>query len=72
MPRHSQGFHSLAHEFDELVQRLNESPNLKERTQSLRRMKILIDEIDGLIFSTLKRDKQDVTSSAFPDQPTGD
>jgi hypothetical protein len=64
----------LGHQFDSLVQRLNSSPtlSLEERTQLLRRMKILIVEIDRLILSDLKRDKQDITSSPLRGQSITD
>ena len=42
-------FRCLAHEFDVLVQSLRDCPSLEKRKQLLRRMKILIDEIDELI-----------------------
>ena len=67
MPGPSERFQWLAQQFDELVESLNVSPSLKERKQLLRRMKILIDEIDALILSALKRDN---TGSPPTDQPT--
>jgi hypothetical protein len=70
MPKHSQRFQSLSQQFEALVESLNDSPSLKERKQLLRRMKILIDEIDGLILSTLKRDGEDASSSPRSDRST--
>lgn len=65
-------------EFKALVESLNKVPNLKKRKQLLRRMKILIDEIDGLISSDLKQDEQGTVSSGprptepqlGPEEPT--
>jgi hypothetical protein len=63
-------FQWLAHEFDALVKKTNDCPNTEERRALLRRMKILIDEIDALIFSTIKRDDQDSTVTPSSDQST--
>lgn len=52
----------LANQFEALVERLNVSPSVEERSKLLRRIKILIDEIDQLIFSTSKRIEQDTPS----------
>jgi hypothetical protein len=61
----------LRHQFDSLVERLNESPspNLEEQTKLLRKMKVLIVEIDMLILSALKRDSQDTTISPHLTNP---
>jgi hypothetical protein len=59
----------LERQFDAQAQRLNESTSLEERTQSLRRMKILIDKIDSAIVSALQ-DKSDTKNSALPGQST--
>jgi hypothetical protein len=71
MPNPSERFQLLGHQFDSLVAKLNEfpSPTLEERTKLLRRMKVLIIEIDMLILSVLKRDSEGATSSPPPDQP---
>jgi len=61
MSNPSERLQSLAYEFDALVKSLDAFPRLKERKQLLRRMKILIDEIDVLILSDLERDNQDAT-----------
>jgi hypothetical protein len=61
-------FQWLAHEFDGLAKKMPVCANRKERRSLLRRMKILIDEIDALIFSTLKRDDQDSTVTPSSDQ----
>jgi hypothetical protein len=70
MPHTPGRFPWLAHEFDSLVESLNECESLQERRKLLRRMKVLINEIDALIFSTLKRDKQDTVGSPSSNQPT--
>jgi len=49
-------FKWLADQFDALVLNLEVSADAKQRRQLLRRMKVLIDEIDDLILSSLKRD----------------
>jgi hypothetical protein len=46
----------LARELDALVKDLAESPKLDERRRLLRRMKVLIVEMDMLILSTLRED----------------
>jgi hypothetical protein len=48
-------------EFKALVKLTDECPSLQERKHLLRRMKVLIDEIDALISLTVKRDEQDAT-----------
>ena len=70
MPKHSDRFQWLSQQFEALAERLHDSPTVKERKQLLRRMKILIDEIDALILSTMKLDGKDTSSSHSPDQPT--
>jgi hypothetical protein len=60
----------LANQFEALAERLNESLSTEERTKVLKRMKILINEIDQLIASTSNGHKQDATST--PAQPTAD
>jgi len=57
MSRQPDRFQWLAHEFDVLAQSLGDCPSLERRKQLLRRMKILIDEIDKLIIFTLNREK---------------
>jgi hypothetical protein len=42
----------LAEEFETLVADVGESEDPEQRKQSLRRMKILIDEIDWLVLSS--------------------
>ena len=69
MPNYSERFQLLSREFESLVQRLNDSPNLDERTKLLRRMKVLIVELEMLISSSLKRDTQDIPILSPPDQP---
>jgi hypothetical protein len=65
-------FRWLTHQFDALVEHPHESRSVEERKKVLKRMKILLDENDELIFSSLKRDKQDTASSPPLDQPTAD
>lgn len=72
MPERSERFRWLAHQIGALLESLNECPSLEERKQLLRRMKILIDKIDGLILSTLKREGEDTSSSPPPDQPAAE
>jgi hypothetical protein len=74
MPTSSERFQVLGDQFDSLVKRLNDSPapSLEERTKLLRRMKVLIIEIDMVILSTLKRDEQEATSSPSLGQSTTD
>ena len=69
MRQPSERLEFLAHQFDTLVEGLNNSPDMEDRKQLLQRMLVLIDEIDGLIFSDLKRDKQDTASSPHSSQP---
>jgi hypothetical protein len=52
----SERFPWLAHQFDALVENLDECASLEERKKVLTRMKVLIEEIDQIIFSTLRRD----------------
>ena len=59
-------FQFFAHELESLVERLHGSPSLEDRTKLLRRMKVLIVEIDMLILSTLKRDRQDLQTRPRP------
>lgn len=74
MPHPSDRFRLLAHQVESLVERLNDfpPPSFDERTKLLRRMKVLIVEIDMLIMSDLKRDGQDASSSPPPDQSVVD
>ena len=46
----------LAHQFDALVENLDECASLEDRKRVLTRMKVLIEEMDQIIFSTLRRD----------------
>jgi hypothetical protein len=72
MPRPATRFQWLAQQFDMLVETINECEDPKKRKPLLRRMKVLIDEIDVVVSASLKRDTQDTASSLPPDQPTGD
>jgi hypothetical protein len=64
VPNPSEQLWWLLRSYDALAERLNGCASLEERKQLLLRMKILIDKIDGLIFSTLKEDKQDTSGSS--------
>ena len=68
MPNPTDRFQWLTQQWDALVERLHVAHDLEERRMLLRRMKVLITEIDMLIASTLKRDAQDITVSP-PDRP---
>ena len=57
MTNPSQRFRWLVHQFDALVENLDECASLEKRKRVLTRMKILIEEIDQIILSTLKRDR---------------
>jgi hypothetical protein len=74
MPQQSDRFRLLAHQVESLVERLNDfpPPSLDERTKVLRRMKVLIVEIDMLIMSDLRRDSQEASSFPPPDQSAAD
>lgn len=65
-------FQLFAHEFDSLVERLHESQSLEERRKLLRRMKVLIVEINMLILSNLKIDSQGNPNLPSSDQPTAE
>jgi hypothetical protein len=54
----SERFQSLSQQLDVLDSELHKCNNVSERAQLLHRMKILIDQIDALNLSSLKRDKQ--------------
>ena len=60
-------FRWLANQFDALVDNLDECSSMEERRRVLKRMKILIDEVNEIILSTLKRDP---ANSPSPEQPT--
>jgi hypothetical protein len=68
----SERFQRLAHQFDTLIDLLNECPSSKERKQLLRLMWIVLEKIEELTLSTTNQDKQDTTSSSLPDQPTAE
>ena len=65
---------AIQHPFDLKAGRLIEfpSPSLEERKTFLRRMKVLIVEIDMLILSRLKQDSLNTTVSTPPSQPTAE
>jgi hypothetical protein len=64
----SERFQLLARQFVTLEQSLHESPSLEERAQLLRRMKIVIAQMDNLILPTLEEWMQNPTAS--PRRPT--
>jgi hypothetical protein len=70
MPESAERFEWLTQQLDALAERLHVASTLDERRLLLRRMKVLIVEIDMLILSALKRDSRDITDSRPPDQPT--
>ena len=72
MPSSSERFQFLAQEFGSLVQGLDQSRSVGERTTILRRMKVLIVEVDMLISSSLRYDNRDTTGSKPPDQPAAE
>lgn len=72
MPNSSERFYMLSHQLESLVNRLNQCPELEERKQLLRQMKVVIVEIDMLILSSLKQDNLDTASSLLPGLHTAD
>jgi hypothetical protein len=58
----------LAQQFDSLVGKLNAAPSREDRTQILRRLRVLIVEIDSLILSDRRRDKQETSGPPPSDQ----
>ncbi|MFI5419904.1 MAG: hypothetical protein ACHQ1H_02945 [Nitrososphaerales archaeon] len=72
MPTSSDRFQLFAREFDSLVLALNVSPSVEDRTKLLRRMKVLIVEIDMLILSNLKRENHDTTRLPRAEHPAAD
>jgi len=57
MPNAEQRFKSLAAEFEALAARMRVCRDPELRLALLRQMKLLIDEIDGLVFTSVNRDK---------------
>jgi hypothetical protein len=72
MPESAERFEWLTQQLDALAERLHVASTLDERRLLLRRMKVLIVEIDMLILSALRRDSRDITDSPPPDQPTAE
>jgi hypothetical protein len=72
MPRLLDNFQLLAHQFDLLVEMINDCRDLKERMHLLRHTRFNLNEIDALILSSLRRDMQDTTGSPPPEQPSAD
>jgi hypothetical protein len=61
----SEQFYLLANQFESLLEELKECPTPSERTRFLKRMKIVIDAVDALILSDLKKHTPEITTS-FP------
>jgi hypothetical protein len=53
-----QPFESLANEFETLAAEMKTCTNPERRIELLQRMKVLIDEIDGVIFKSLNRENK--------------
>jgi hypothetical protein len=70
MPSSSDRFEWLTQELDALVESLHVSQSLDERRLLLRRMKVLIVEIDTLISTNLKKETQDTSGPPPPERPT--
>jgi hypothetical protein len=66
MSEGSEKFQSLSDKFEVLVQNLNDSRSREDRLKLLRRMRILVSKIDGLIFSALHVEKEDAKNSSGP------
>ena len=71
MTNPSERFRWLAHQFDALVENLDECSSMEERKRVLKRMEILIDEVDEIILSTLKRDRA-ISPSPESGEPNDD
>jgi hypothetical protein len=53
-----QQFESLANKFETLAGEMKTCKNPERRIELLQRMKVLIDEIDGVIFMSLNRENK--------------
>ena len=58
MPNADQRFESLAAEFETLAERMRVCRDPELRLVLLRRMKVLLDEIDALVFTSLSWHKK--------------
>jgi hypothetical protein len=67
MPIPSERFEWLTEQLDTLLTVFNHTIDSQKRRQLLRRMNVLINEIDALIVFSSKRDKQDITYSPQSD-----
>jgi hypothetical protein len=56
MPNHEARFRLLSERFESLVLDMEKCTDPEQRRQSLQRMKVLIDEIDELVLSSLKHE----------------
>ena len=70
MPRLTDRFQLLAHQFNLLVSMINDCEDLKERMHLFRQTRFILNEIDDLILSRLKQGDQDTSSSPPPEKPT--
>jgi hypothetical protein len=62
-PYRSERFKWLTEQIDAQVTILNNTTDSRERSHLLRRMKVLLNELDALHFSSSERSKQDITRS---------
>jgi len=69
LPRFSDRFQLLAHQFNLLVGMIDECEDLKERMHLFRCTRHILSEIDDLILTTLKEGVQDASSSPPLEQP---
>jgi hypothetical protein len=53
----------LTQQFNDLSASLNSAASPKEKVELLGRMKVVLDEMDGMIFASLRREKESVKSS---------
>ena len=65
-------FQWLSQKFDGLVEKLNDTDDPEERKETLRRMRVLLDELDVVVSSSVKKDKNDTASSLTQQANPGD
>jgi hypothetical protein len=63
MSEHLVQFQSLTQQLDTLVKAIHECRDPKERKELLRRMRLMLDEVDSIAFSPLKLDKSGTARS---------
>jgi hypothetical protein len=66
MLRPSGRFEWLSAQFDTMLSIFNNTEDSRERARLLRRMKILIDEIEAFTVISPEREKQETTGSSQP------